>query len=572
MAATPFLALATLGYASAAGASAEDIARILLVVGSFLVTGLVAWANRPANRMGRLMVALALSLLLSMLAQPVWPLVVPIGLAFFVLASTLLGYLILAYPSGELRTPANQALVLATAVLLGGPRLVRLLTQDPAGSGLGYDNPYLLIRDPGFATTMATLPYYFDIVVLVAFVAFVASRWLGASGPTRRALSPVLIPTMGLLLILVGDAVSIVTDVPPSVRGTFDDAQLLARAALPIGFVIGLLRTRVARAAIADLVVELGATPTPARLREALAHALGDPTLTVGYWSASTETFIDSDGRPIDPSDRETGAVTVLERDGVPIAVIVHDPTLLDDPGLVASVASAVRLAVENERLSGEVEAQLLEVRASRARIVEAGDTERRRVERDLHDGAQQRLVALTLALRLARTRLGEAGDPDVRLSLDQASDEAKAALSELRELARGLHPQILTQAGLAAALTSLADRSPIEVSLDVGDGRYAANVEGAAYFVVSEALANVAKYANASHVSVRTDWRLGELMVEVADDGAGGADPGRGSGLRGLADRLAALNGTLEVISPKDGGTRLLARIPTVGPTPTLG
>jgi signal transduction histidine kinase len=566
-AATPVVILVTVGYADAAGATPFMIASILFVAGSFLITGFLAWTQRPANRMGPLMVALALSLLLSVFTQPVWPVIVPFGLLNFTLASTLLGFLILAYPSGELRSNANRALVALTAVLVGGPRLIRLLADDPAQGG-GPDNPYLLIHSPAIANAMTTLPYLFDIVILVAFVAFVVARWVRASGLTRRTLSPVLLPTIGLLLILVVDSATIVIAVPAAVREVLDAAQLLARAAIPIGFVIGLLRMQMARSAIADLVVELGATPAPARMREALANALGDPTLSVGYWTPAADSYFDSDGASMSlPAENSGRAVTLLEREGAPLAAIVHDSALLGDPGLVASVASALRLAVENERLQAEVETQLDEVRASRARIVEAGDTERKRVERDLHDGAQQRLVSLTLALRLARTKLGDEANAGVLLSLDQASAEAKAALSELRELARGIHPQILTEVGLGAALESLADRSPVDVSVDVGEGRYAPAVEGAVYFAVSEALANVAKYASAGHVRVRTVWKDDSLTVEVADDGVGGADPTKGSGLRGLADRLAAVDGTLEVVSPKGGGTLLLAHIPSAAP-----
>jgi signal transduction histidine kinase len=566
--ATAVVIVASVAYANAAGASVVGVASMLLVAGSFLITGFLAWAHRPANRMGRLMVALALCLLLTAFAQPVWPVVVPFGLLAFSLANMLLGYLILAYPSGELRSNANRALVVLTFVLVGGPRFVRLITQDPRAQGLGFDNPYLLIHDPAFATSMATIPYVLDIVVLAAFVVFVAARWIRASGPTRRTLSPVLIPTLGLLLILLGDAITIVVPVSADVREFFDTAQLLARAAIPVGFLIGLLRTQMARSAIADLVVELGSTPTPAKLREALAHALGDPTLTVAYWAPEANAFVDAVGTPVSMPDEGSGrAVTMLERDGTRLAAVIHDPGLLVDPGLVAAVASALRLAVENERLQVQVESQLDEVRASRARIVAAGDTERKRVERDLHDGAQQRLVSLTLALRLARARMGNDGDAAVRLSLEQASDEAKAALSELRELARGIHPQILTEAGLAAAIDSLADRAPVDVSVKVGPGRYPPAVEGAAYFAVSEALANVAKYAQATHVLIRSNWEDGSLTIEVADNGVGGADPGSGTGLRGLSDRLAAIDGTIEVISPTGGGTRLVAHIPTVAP-----
>jgi signal transduction histidine kinase len=232
-----------------------------------------------------------------------------------------------------------------------------------------------------------------------------------------------------------------------------------------------------------------------------------------------------------------------------------------------------MRLAVENERLQAEVETQLGEVRESRARIVAAGDAERKRVERDLHDGAQQRLVSLTLALRLAKLKLGDDADPEVRRSLDQASDEARSALVELRELARGIHPQILTEAGLGPAIESLADRSPVDVEVELGtDRRFSPAVEAAGYFVVSEALANVAKYADARRALVRTAWQEDELIIEIADDGVGGAAPGAGGGLRGLEDRLSAIDGRLEIVSPTGGGTRLLAYIPTAPATAMSG
>jgi signal transduction histidine kinase len=229
----------------------------------------------------------------------------------------------------------------------------------------------------------------------------------------------------------------------------------------------------------------------------------------------------------------------------------------------------ARRLTDANARLQAEVEARLEEVRASRARIVEAGDLERRRVERDLHDGAQQRLVSLSLELQVARRALGDDGDPAVRRSLDRAAEEALEALAELRDLALGIHPLILTEAGLAPAVESLADRTSVDVSVDVGAERYPPAVEGAAYFVISETLANVVKYAKATRASVRVRGRGDHLSIEVEDDGIGGADPRSGSGLRGLADRLAALDGTITVVSPVGGGTRISAQIPTERPMP---
>jgi signal transduction histidine kinase len=261
-------------------------------------------------------------------------------------------------------------------------------------------------------------------------------------------------------------------------------------------------------------------------------------------------------------------AAAVLGQYWVPLLTIYPVATALLGILLVSRLR-ARRLTDANSRLQGQVEAQLQEVRASRARIVEAGDRERRRVERDLHDGAQQRLVSLTLELRVARNTLGDDGDPGVRRSLDRAADEAQAALVELRDLALGIHPLILTESGLGEAVESLASRMPIDVTVDVGAERYPSSVEGAAYFVISEALANVTKYASATKAVVRVRDFADRLTIEVEDDGIGGADPRSGSGLRGLADRLAALDGTISVASPVGGGTKVLAMIPTIQPTP---
>jgi signal transduction histidine kinase len=351
---------------------------------------------------------------------------------------------------------------------------------------------------------------------------------------------------------------------------------LMAQIAIPIGILFVMLRSRLARAGVADLVVELGQTPTPARLRDALANALGDPSLQVAWWDAARDAFVDAAGGEVAlPEDGAGQAVTTLERDGVPEAAIIHDAILLEEPGLMASVASAMRLAVANDRLTTEVQAQLEEVRASRARIVEAGDRERRRVERDLHDGAQQRLVSLSLELQMARRALGDGGDPAVRRSLERAADEAMAALAELRDLALGIHPLILTESGLGAAVESLADRTSVDVAVDVGPERYPPAVEGAAYFVISEALTNVTKYARATRATVRVAERDDHLCIEIEDDGIGGADPRSGSGLRGLGDRMASLDGTISVVSPIGAGTRVTARIPTNHPmsdsVPTL-
>ena len=338
-------------------------------------------------------------------------------------------------------------------------------------------------------------------------------------------------------------------------------ASLIVFAALPWAFVIGLLRTRYSRAgAVGDLVERLNAQGVEGEsLRDALADALGDRSLTLAFWSRGSERYVDAHGQPVDlpPSTSRSRAVTEIERESVPVAAIVHDAALLDEPGLVRAAGAAAALALENERLEAELKARVAELQVSRAKVIEVGMAERRALERNLHDGAQQRLVALSLQLGLAKTKLRD--DPDVaERILDGARTELASALEELRELARGIHPAILTDRGLAPALEALASRAPVPVEVDeVPEGRMPMPVEAVAYFVVAESLTNMAKYADAEYASVRVLRENGYAVVEIEDNGIGGADPSAGSGLRGLADRLAALDGRLEVDSPRVSGQR---------------
>jgi signal transduction histidine kinase len=336
-----------------------------------------------------------------------------------------------------------------------------------------------------------------------------------------------------------------------------------ASLAVPVSLAAGLLWGSRARAGAADLLVELERTPLGA-VGAALARTLGDPTLELALWLPERRSYVDAAGRPFDlPPPGSDRAVTVLGPEQAPVAALVHDPVLLERRGLLQAAGAAARLALENERLHAELRAQLAELHASRKRIVSAGDEERRRLERNLHDGAQQRLLALGLALQLARGKLGPAANGAGEL-LDEADEELRAALDELRELARGIHPAVLTEQGLAAALRSIAERSPVAVHIDtLPDTRFPPDAEAAAFFLVSEALANVVKYAGATRVHISVARRDGTMLVEVDDDGVGGADPSRGTGLRGLADRIHALDGELRVESPSGRGTSVHATIP---------
>jgi signal transduction histidine kinase len=332
----------------------------------------------------------------------------------------------------------------------------------------------------------------------------------------------------------------------------------------PLAFLAGLARARLDRSAVGDLAIQLSEAPPPGQLERALADALHDPTAKLVYWLPDRHAYVDAEGHPVEfPPAGGDRAVTILRHDGDPVAALLHDVALGDDPDLVRAVAATARMTIENGRLHAEVHAQLEEVRASRARIVEFGDAERRRVERNLHDGAQQRLVNLSLALGIARSEVGTASNERIGAALDEAAAELRRALAELRELARGIHPVILSEAGLGPALASLAERSPIPVTLTaVPSDRLPARVEETAYFVASEALANAAKHANATAVTISARRLDGDLLVEVGDDGVGGADP-NGSGLRGLADRVAAVDGHLRIHSPAGEGTCIRVDLP---------
>ena len=298
-------------------------------------------------------------------------------------------------------------------------------------------------------------------------------------------------------------------------------------------------------------------------VREALAERLGDRTLAIAYWLPEKELFVDECGRPVTlPEPGMAKSWTAVEHRGRRVAAIIHDAELQARPELVEAAAAGAVLALDNERLKADLHARLEDLRSSRRRIVEATVEARRRLERDLHDGAQQQLVSLSIDLQLLRGRIG---DSPALAVLDETIGKLGRAQSELRELARGIHPPMLSERGLGPALQALAERSAIPVELELRlDGRLPSEVESAGYFVAAEALTNVAKHARATHARLTARGAGGALALEVSDDGVGGADAAGGSGLRGLSDRVAAFDGQLTVESALGGGTRLTATIPS--------
>lgn len=546
--------------ASVRGDSVLQLVPLFSAGALFVIAGLVAAGRRPESVSGRLLSATGLAWLgaQTLLVIPN-ALAATVALALLPLSLAFLAHLSLAFPNG-LASRAERVIVAVpyALVVVAIPVLDFGDCTDCARNVFGIDT------DRGFGRVWYATLMLVATGTALCFLTVLVRRWRRGSVAARRVLLPV-VPGACLFAVVYVSALLSELGLPTGLgaRGALVALVLLALA--PVVFLGGLLRARLARGHVGRLVVELGDVSPGGALREALARALGDPTVEVAYWLAERSGYVDGQGQAMSlPSGDGHRAVTFIERSGKPVGALIHDAALRDDPAHVDAVCAAAGLALENERLHAEVLARLEEVRASRARIVEAGDAARKRVERNLHDGAQQRLVSLSLAIGMARSKLGTGAVSDAEDLLGQASQEATCAIKELRELARGLHPAILSEVGLVAAVQSVAERSPVPVEVRAStNGPLCDSVEATAYYVVAESLTNVAKYARASSVQVRIEHCGDRLRVEVADDGTGGAELRPGSGLEGLADRVAVLEGHLEVHSSPGAGTRIRADLP---------
>ena len=404
------------------------------------------------------------------------------------------------------------------------------------------------------------------LVAIVGGVIVLLSRWRTSNHAQRRGLEPVLLLGAAILALGLG---LIVTNI--SGGGAADVFQILffgAFALVPWAFLLGLMRTRFFRTATVGRVIER-LTQDPRGVRDTLAVELSDPTLEVAYWLPETG-FVDVRGLPV--SEPGPGRVqTEIENEGRCVGALIHDEVLCESPELLREAAAAAALALENVRLEVELRARLEALRASRARLVEAGDAERRRLGRDLHDGAQQRLVALMIELQLARERF-ESDPAGARELVDRCVREREGGSRRVTR-SRGRHPcRHALQRGLDAALESLASRSTVPVELESAlDERLPSAVETAAYFVVAEALTNVAKYADATYARIEVRRENGAAVIDIADDGVGGATIGNGTGLSGLTDRVGALDGTLEVESPQGAGTLVARALSPMSPRTIL-
>ncbi|MFI0449625.1 sensor histidine kinase [Actinomadura sp. 6N118] len=517
----------------------------------YIGAGAVAWWRRPVSRLGPLMIAAGLAMWLGLLQWANDPVLHLIGQQFDMLPAVLFLHVFLAFPTGRLERRIERALVLTGYATAVGFQVAKIML------GVDPESPLVIADAPGAAAVLENVQLFgLSVIMLTGVVVLALGR--RRSGRPRRT-TMLLIDSFALALVMLATLY---------VAGAlqlswFELIRLAAFGALglaPIAFLIALLDARLVRVGVGDLIVRLQADPAP-DLRGMLAQALRDPSLALVYWLPQFGTWSDEDGEAVTLPEAGRGKV-IIRRGSEPVAALLFDPALEDEPELLDAVGAAAALALENGRLQAELKARLQELHGSRMRVLEAGLKERRRLERDLHDGAQQRLVALSLELALLGESLSV--DSDARQRVDRAKQEIAVSLGELRDLARGIYPAVLSGHGLVVALESLTARSAIPVRLMMRfEGRLPEPIEAAAYFVVCESLANAGKHAYAKSVTVEVIRMPEQVVVEVVDDGVGGADTERGSGLRGLADRVEALGGRLRVWSPAEGGTRVKAEIP---------
>jgi signal transduction histidine kinase len=537
-------------YAGASGAAniADAVAGLGLVLG-----GALTWLEGRARSVG----------LLAMLAGLAWfgpdwegwvgapSLVRSLGAAAAVFFLPLLFHLSLALPAGRIGSRVARIAVAAVYAVAAGVAVGRALFRDPFLDPYCWrtclDNAFLVHADPGLADWLGDVWVRATVIIGAAVVAVGVRRLIGASPAARRVLLPTLVPLTLAAAAEAAYAVALLRtpleDPDSTGFATIFFARSISACALGLGMGWTILSARRMLGSVSRLAAELAEAPPAGSLREGLAAALGDPGLEVHYWLPGSERFVTADGSAATPPAPGNGrALTPIARGGRTLAVVSHDAALLDGRELEREIGSAARLAIDNERLQAEVLAQLDDLRSSRARIVEAGDAERRRLERNLHDGAQQRLLAVSYDLRMARAAAESEGDAELGALAGRASDEVDGALSELRELAEGIYPAILTEAGLATAVATLADAAPLPVELgELTPDRYPAAVERTAYYTVEEAIHDAAA-RGASFVSVSAR-RAGErLVVTVEDDGAERVAPPTH-----MADRVGALRGVLD-------------------------
>lgn len=510
-------------------AAAADLA----VGWTLIACGLIAWSRRPQSRIGPLTALTGFAWFLGTLAGSEIDAVATLGSALLTLHRGPLFHAIISYPSGRL--PSRLGIVFVTTCYI-------------------YAATVPLARN-----SVAT------VVVVLMVLATTIRGYRLAAGPDRQARVTAIVAAAAVALPLGGGSVGRLIGAGPDAERAVLWGYEAVLVLIAVVFLVDFLRAPWADAAVTRLVVDLGEDTEAGTLRARLARGLGDRSLAIAYWLPEANSYVDEAGAPVQLPGAGSGrAVTVIEQHGDRIAALVHDATVLDDPGLIDAVAAAARIAFSNVRLQAEVRRHVADLHASRRRIIGASDAQRHRLQHELRLGVGQRLTDVQGHLDLALREAGSLRDRAVSASLENAERVLHEAQVELQELAVGIHPALLKEQGLGPALSSLADRAGVPVRLDVRADRLPPAIETSVYFVCSEALTNVGKYARASRVDVEVRAHDNLLTLIIADDGVGGANPSAGSGLKGMADRIEALGGRLVVQSTPGMGTRLTANIPT--------
>jgi signal transduction histidine kinase len=538
------------------------------VAAAYIGAGVVALLRRPGNAVGPLMAAVGFLWLVQDLYWVWLPLPITIATTLERFYQAVLANLALIFPTGRFpgRFERRVMVVLYTWTL--GNNLVRMLFYEPDFEGCQGCPRNLLqvVHDRGAFRMVDHISTYGSTLVIVFAAAVIVRHWWRATRAARHVMAPVLWMVGPAVAFILGLELNDAVTLSAEAQHVIVDYLPAGLAVLPVGFLIGLLRTRLAYAQVGALLPELSSQLAPGRVRAALAATLHDPELELLYWSPASESYVDLEGQPREPFAGPGRALSPIEGETGPLAVMIVDKIALEEPALLQAAGAMARLALENERLQAEVRNQLVQLRSSTTRILEAGQDARRRIERDLHDGAQQRLLALSMTLGRARTRADAKGDAELGGFLERAAEDLQQAIGELRELARGIHPMLLTQEGLASALQALAERAPLPVLVSAPPRRYPDTVESTTYFFVSEAVTNAARHSRASAVWVQLRVEDDQLIVRVRDDGIGGVEETGatgGSGLVGMRDRVIAVGGRMSVSSPPGGGTTLTARLP---------
>ena len=559
-----------------ANPTAAAIARALMVAMPVAV-GLYAWHRRPDERFGPLLVAAGFGWFLTTLAESDESFVYSVGRVSGWIVEIGLVWLILSFPSGRLADRVDRLLVLATAALVAVLYLPTALLAEDYSTPAPYtsctdacpDNAFFM-----FGSEPAILDGFFvparEVLTIVLFLAVtirIAQRVTRASPLMRRTLTPVLL-LAGVRLLLVATGVGGRWVNPESAFAEASSLVIaLALPAMAAAFFVGLFQRKLYAAdALQKLATRITGRSTPDEMRAALADALQDPSLQIVYWvNGGRNRWVDAAGNTVDPPVPKSSLALSEIRDGNRVvAGIIHDAALSGQREFIQAVSSYALVALENRRLTAKIESTLRDVRKSRARIMASADRERRRLERDLHDGAQQRLVALRIQLELAEELV--ARDPERGIAkLHGLGEDVGETLDQIRELAHGVYPSLLADRGLAEALRGVSHRLPVEARLRAAEiGRYPAEVESAVYFCCLEAVQNATKHAADASLVEITLSDGDALRFEVRDDGVGfdGEVP-EGAGLTNMRDRLAAVGGELEISSAADQGTVVTGTVP---------